>query len=147
MSKVGPAGIAEDFGSPHAVTVIGHSPDSSRVYGRKETRPAAAGIKLGVRAEQCRPAANAVVDTIVLTMDIFPGERPFGSLVTADLVLLRRQLCPPFRISFFPLLIRHGQSLMTGVVSVVTTPLMMSAMRPLAVSTNTTEASSSIERS
>lgn len=114
MSKVGPAGIAEDFGSPHAVAVIGHSPDSIGVYRGKETRPAAAGIKLGIRAEQGRPAADTAVDAIVLAMDIFPGERPFCSLVTADLVLLRRQLCPPFRISFFPLLIRHGQDSASG---------------------------------
>ena len=96
---------ALDFGAADAVAGIVDHFEVFLVDRRVEAGPSAAGFEFGSGAEQLRIAAYAVIRSVIVQIPIFAGERRFGSALTRDLVLFRREL-------FFPLFISlHAFSL------------------------------------
>src|SRR5581483_6095407 len=63
-----------------------------------EARPAGARLELGVGVEQHGAAARAPVRAVVLDVDVLAGERPLGSVLAQDVVLLGAQALAPLRI-------------------------------------------------
>ena len=59
-----------------------------RVQRFPKTRPTGTGVVLGAGAEQWRTAARAGVGALRFVIVILPGERAFGCLLPANLVLL-----------------------------------------------------------
>src|SRR5438876_4021446 len=65
-----------------------------------EARPAGAGLEFGRGIEQQLPAADALVDAVVLGVPVFAGEGALGAFLTRDAELLRRELFTPLRFGF-----------------------------------------------
>src|SRR5437763_416722 len=83
--------------------------------GRREARPAAAGIELGIGFEQRLAAAGADVGAFPVFMLIFAGERPLSRLFAYHGILHRRQFLAPFGFALLDLAWRglgvvHGAS-------------------------------------
>lgn len=68
--------------------------------GLPEARPACARVKFGIRGEQLRATANAVVFAFGVVVPVFVRKRPFCAVFAGDLILLWGQLCLPLRVCF-----------------------------------------------
>src|SRR5436190_7998761 len=85
---------------PHefAIALCGHGIFRHRLV---ETRPAASGFVLCLRAEQRVSAARAFVSARVMRIGILTGKGSLRPLFPKDVILLRGQFLPPFRLSLF----------------------------------------------
>src|SRR5574337_1615449 len=72
---------------------------------RPETGPAGPRVELGLGAEQFIAAANALVDPILFAVVVYTRKRPFSSLLSADIKLLRRKLRLPLLIGLRELVV------------------------------------------
>src|SRR5690606_2942300 len=86
---------AELLDALHAMAEVLHQAQRLLRNRLEVAPPAAAGIVLGVRVEQRRSAAGAVVGARRGAVIVLAGERPLGTLQPADLELAFRQLLAP----------------------------------------------------
>ena len=68
--------------------------------GLKEAGPPAPGVELGFRSKQLLAAAGAAIDARSLGVSVLAGKSPLRALLAHDVILLRRQLLPPFAFRF-----------------------------------------------
>src|SRR5258708_36380043 len=94
---------AQYLGADHAMGHVALLVDMAVDRGRGKTRPAAAGIELGVGFEQRLPAAGAGIGALALLMLVFAGERPLGRLLAQHRILHRRQLAAPLGLALLDL--------------------------------------------
>src|SRR5260221_5204489 len=78
VAQVGVAAAANDLGPHHEMAFIGHERDAVVVERLPETRPAGAGLELGLRVEQRLTAADAGVCACFVVVPVFAAEGPFG---------------------------------------------------------------------
>src|SRR4051812_12574466 len=97
------AGGAEHLGALHAEGRVGLLLDRLRVGRRRERGPAAAGVVLGVRLEELGAATGALVGARLEAVVVLTSERPLGSLLPQNAVLLGAQLGPPLLFGFLDL--------------------------------------------
>src|ERR1700731_89228 len=95
MAEMAVALRTKHLGADHAVADVALLVDMALRCGLRKTRPAAAGIELGVGFEQRLPAAGAGIGARPVLMFVFAGERPFGRLLAQHRVLHRRQFLAP----------------------------------------------------
>src|SRR5688572_32778208 len=98
---MGAAFVAGDFGAPHHEAMVVLGGDVFFRHRRPEARPAGAGVKLGIGAEQLVAAAGAAVHAFVVMVPILAGKSALGALLPADLKLLVGQLLAPLLFGFF----------------------------------------------
>src|SRR5262245_17551607 len=98
MAQVRAAALAVHLGALHEVTVVVLGLDVLRIGGRREARPAAAGVELGLGIEEHVTAAHAAIRAILVVVPVAAGEGALGPLLARDPVLLRRQLLTPLGI-------------------------------------------------
>src|SRR5262249_2522593 len=91
---------ANDPGALHHVATVLMLLDRFGVEAVRVTWPAGAGIKLGVGGEERLSAANTDVSASLMTVPVLSGEGAFGPFFARDVILLGRQLFPPFRVAF-----------------------------------------------
>jgi len=80
---------AQNLGSLHAVTCIGLYLDALILNGIPEARPTRSRLKFFLGMEQVSSAANALEDSIFVSIPVLAGESAFGAAVPGHLVLLR----------------------------------------------------------
>src|SRR5919198_4419541 len=97
---------AQHLGPAHEEAPVLLGLDRALARRLVEGRPAAAGVVLRLGAEELRAAAGAPVDARLEHVVVLAAERPLGSLLPEDAVLLRRQVAPPLRLRL-PHLCRH----------------------------------------
>src|SRR5712691_11036814 len=103
MPEMAVALRAQHFGPDHAVADVALLVDVALQRRLSKTRPAAAGIELGVGFEQRLSAAGAGVGAGPLLMLVFAGERPLGRLLAQHRVLRRRQFLAPLGLALLDL--------------------------------------------
>src|SRR5215211_1757100 len=99
---------AQHLRADHAVGDIALLVDMAVHGRRRKTRPAAAGIELGVGFEQRLAAAGAGIGALAVLVLIFAGERPLGRLLAQHGVLHRRQFLAPLGLALDDLAGRFG---------------------------------------
>src|SRR6266478_2782152 len=103
MPEMAVALRAQHFGPDHAVADVALLVDVALQRRLGKTRPAAAGIELGVGFEQRLSAAGAGVGARRLLVLVFAGERPLGRLLAQHRVLHRRQFLAPLGLALLDL--------------------------------------------
>src|ERR1700681_3337683 len=73
-----------------------------------KTRPAGAALEFRLRREQRQVAAGTGEDALAMLLEQRARSRTLGALLAQDVILLRRQLCAPFRIGLFDLELLRG---------------------------------------
>ena len=96
MAEMAAAIGAQHFCAVHSQAVVVARDDFSLRGDFRKTRPAAAGIKFGVRLEQNLAARRAAIDARLLGVPVFAGERPFRAGLAQDVILFGRQDFAPF---------------------------------------------------
>ena len=115
MPEVGITLSAVDFGAHHPVGQILFGGDRLGTHTVPEAGPTRARIELGLRAEQRRTTADAVVHPRGLVVPVSPGERPLGAAAAGHLELLRRQgLLPLLGAAFDRIGRGHGRRNQSG---------------------------------
>jgi hypothetical protein len=112
VSQMGIALGAADFGAHHAVGRVPVFHDASFFGGLVETRPAGAGVELGIRIKQRSAAANAVIHTRFFRVPVLARKGTLGPSFTSHMILLGRELLFPlsFRLrDFFCRLFSHDE--------------------------------------
>lgn len=94
MPQVRSALGAADFGAMHVKTCVFMERYGVFLYTVPKTRPAGAGIKLGVRGEKRRATRDAMVHAILSHVNVLPGKRRLGPAFATDVELLRGQFLP-----------------------------------------------------
>ena len=89
MAEMPAALGAQHFRALHQVAVVFILSDHGLGSRRVKARPAAAGIKLGVRLEQHLAAARTAIHALVFRIPILPCERALRSFLAQHAVLLR----------------------------------------------------------
>src|SRR4051812_22015612 len=107
VTEMAAAAAAVDFGTQHPKgAVFGLA---ERVLERLiKTRPAGAALEFGVGGEQRQVAAGAGEGALAGLPQQRARPPPPGPVLAQDLVLLRRELRPPFRIGLFDLELLSG---------------------------------------
>ena len=100
MTQVAVADIAQDFGAQHAMRAVGLFAYIVAVDCYKIARPAATGIKLGVRGEQRGATAHAAIDAVFVVIPVASCKWPLGAFLARDIIFFRRKLGFPFGGSF-----------------------------------------------
>ena len=80
MAEMSPAPGAEHFIPHHPTGGIGMGPDIEGGYRGKETGPAGAGVKLGIRQKEVGTAADAGINAVFLESMVFSGKCIFRPL-------------------------------------------------------------------
>src|SRR5439155_1265974 len=75
--------------------------------GLKEARPARAGIKLGVGAEQVEITGDTTIQPRLVIVPILAAERPFGAFLARNPVLLGSETFLPFGVGLDDFLDGH----------------------------------------
>src|ERR1700756_1521100 len=114
MAQMRAAVLALHFDAQHAVRAVGFLGDHFAVDRLEVARPAAAGVELGVRFEQRRAAADAVIDAAVPVVVIAAGEGALGGRVARHLVFDVGELFAPLGVVFL-----HGGGAGVEVVGLV----------------------------
>ena len=110
MPEMGIATGAIDFGAHHSMGQIPFGGDRVGTHTVPEAGPAGARIKLGIRTEQWRSTADAVVHPGGLVVPISPGKSTLGAPATGHLELLRREGLLPLLCAAFDRIGRgHGR--------------------------------------
>lgn len=99
MAKMGAALAASHFGAHHAPAYILVLGDIFRHCRLVETGPAAARIKLCLRAEKFGFAANATISARIMTIPVNAGKGPLGAFFSGDMILLSGELLAPVNIT------------------------------------------------
>src|SRR5215218_3200524 len=109
VSLVGAADGAVYLRAAHEEATVLFGLDIGFVERLPETRPARAGIVLGVRREEGRPAGHTQVDPLLLVVVILTAEGPLCALHPRDAVLLGGELVLPlyFCLLYLPWRISH----------------------------------------
>lgn len=100
VAQVRIAAVADGFDAAHPVAQVLAQADIAFVDHIPEAGPAAEGIVLGLRGEQCLPASRAGIDALGFGVDVLAGEGALGGLLAQDRVLLRAQFPAPFLVRF-----------------------------------------------
>ena len=98
MPQVGTALGTLHLGAPHEQAAVLLFPHILLLDRRPETRPTRSGVVLCPRREERLPTDHAGVDTGLVVVPVFSGERSLGSFVDTDIVLQRRELLPELRL-------------------------------------------------
>src|SRR3989344_4744913 len=98
MTQVRAALGAHDLGATHEEFLVIFFSDVFLVRRLIETRPAGAGVELGVGAEQFGAAAYAAVHTVFMTVVVGAGKGTLGAFLTRDVILLRGELLFPLGV-------------------------------------------------
>src|SRR5260370_24649922 len=104
MAQMRLATGAAHFCPCHSVRAIRMLGDHAFGHRLVKARPAGAGVKLGVLAEQRLSAAHAGVHPPVFGLVIFPSEGRLRSRLAGDLILLGRELLLPLGFGFLDFL-------------------------------------------
>ena len=115
VTKMRVALFALHLGSGHSVGAICLSFDILFVDRRPETRPAGAGIKLCVGAEECIAAAHTPVHPLFVVIPIAAGKGPLRSSLAGNLELFWRQLLFPLLFAEYNLVHGHFPFLLSGI--------------------------------
>src|SRR5258708_37349534 len=81
VAKVPAAPLADDLGALHEEAVVRAQLDVLEVLGLVESRPAGAGLELGLGVEQLRATGGTGVGPIAVIVDVLAGEGPVGALL------------------------------------------------------------------
>ena len=95
VSQVGIAGAAFHFRTRHAIAAVRALGYAAGAYRRVKAGPASTGFELGVRVEQWRATADAVIDSSFFVIPIFSGESGLGAALAGDIELFGRKLRAP----------------------------------------------------
>src|SRR5262249_38360770 len=98
VTQVAVTAGTEDLGSDHAVGVVDFRGHVLLGHGPEETRPASAGVELGVRGEQRQATADAGVDALTFVVQQGAAEGTLRALTAGNADLLGRQLLRPLLI-------------------------------------------------
>src|SRR5438552_18954285 len=98
MPQVGTALGTLPLGPPHEQAAVLLFPHGLLLDRRPETRPTRSGIVLCPRREERLATDHAGVNTGLVVVPVFSGERSLGSFVDTDIVLQRRELLPELRL-------------------------------------------------
>ena len=107
MTQMGIAAGTLDLDPMHAVAEVVEAANGGVTDRLKVARPATAGIELGIRIEQRRITAGAVIDARCLGLVVLARERALGRAEPADLELLVGELFTPGLERFFKLVHRY----------------------------------------
>src|SRR5467141_4794409 len=107
MTEMAAAAAAVNFGPQHPKGAV-FGPADGIVERLIKTRPAGAALEFRLRGEQRQVAAGAGEDALAMLLEQRARSRTLGALLAQDLILLRRQLRPPFRIGLFDLELLRG---------------------------------------
>src|SRR3954454_17789827 len=99
---------AQHLGAHHAVADVALLVDMAVIRRPGKTRPAAAGIELGVGLEQRLAAAGASIGALAVLMLVFAGERTLGRLLAQYGILHRRQFLAPLGFALLDFVGRLG---------------------------------------
>ena len=113
MPQVRFTGGAQHLGAPHAEGLVRYAVDVPFGERPREAGPAGARIVFVAGVEERGAAAGAAVHAVAVMIGVLAGERRLRSFLAGDVVLLRRQLRPPFAIGLRDLA-RHGSSIDWG---------------------------------
>lgn len=100
MAEMGITVLTTNLGPIHAMTVISMMGYGIDIDKGIKAGPAATGIKLGFRFEKGRTTTDTGVGTVILLVDIGPGERRFGASLAGYIELLFSQLLSPLSFGF-----------------------------------------------
>jgi hypothetical protein len=100
VAEVAAAMRAQHLRAVHPQTVIVAQNDFFLRGQIIKTRPAAAGVELGVRSKNDFPARRAAVNPRFPGVPILAGERPLRVGLAQHTILFRRQFLAPFRVGF-----------------------------------------------
>ena len=98
VAQVRIAAVTGRFDAAHAMAQVLAQADIAFVDHVPKAGPAAEGIVLGIRGEQCLPASRAGIDALRFGVDVFAGEGTLGRLLPQDRVLFWAELLTPFGI-------------------------------------------------
>src|SRR5487761_1151363 len=99
VAEVAAAAPADDLGADHPMAGIGAQLHRLQVGGLVEARPAGARVELGVRSEELRAAAGAVVRARLMALPVPSAERRLGAPLAEDGVPPGAEPLPPFGIA------------------------------------------------
>src|SRR5712671_682957 len=102
VTEMAAAAAAVNFGPQHPESPIFGLADGV-LQRLVKTRPAGTALEFRLRGEQRQVAAGTGEDALAVLLEQRARSRPLGALLAQDLILLRRQLRPPFRIGLFDL--------------------------------------------
>lgn len=91
MSEVGSTSCAGDLGAHHAVGGVACGGNSVGSDGGGETGPPGSGVELRVGVEEVLAADHTAVPPRVVAVPVAAGERPLGTGLLGDVVLLGGQ--------------------------------------------------------
>src|SRR5215471_8683482 len=107
MAEMAAAATAMHFRASYAVGAVFRRADG--VFERLvEARPAGPAFELGLGGEQRQVAAGAGKGALAVLLQQRARSRPLGALPAQDLILLRRELGPPFGVRLFDLELLGG---------------------------------------
>src|SRR5215468_3584502 len=102
VAEMAAAAAAMHFRAPDAVGAVFRRADG--VFERLvEARPPRTAFELGLGREQRQIAAGAGKNAFAVLLQQWARARPLGALSAQDLILLRRELGPPFRVRLLDL--------------------------------------------
>ena len=113
VAEVRVAPGAVDFRAPHEEGVVLARADVVR-DGCMKTRPAGAGLELGVRVEQLQVTGDAAINTRLVVVQVLAGEGAFGAVLAGNAILLRREELLPFGVGPGDFLNRHIRGCVLG---------------------------------
>src|SRR5579859_3822220 len=115
MPQVGTAGSALRFGTAHAMTLVLPQAHCTADQRLEIAGPAGAGIVLGLRGKQLRPAGDAYVGPCVLVPIPLAAERRLGGRTTAYGVLLGGQFGAPLLVGLARIVRTHTEPFLLDV--------------------------------
>lgn len=98
VTEVSIAFSTKDFGADHVVGAVGLEPDAVAGDRFVERWPAGAAVELGVGGEEVEVAADAVIGSGALLVEVDATECGLGAFGAKNLVLLLGQLLLPFGV-------------------------------------------------
>src|SRR5438309_11069082 len=111
MAQMAAAARAQHLGPHHAVGPVARLVDGV-LLRREERGPAAAGVVLGLGAEELRAAPGAAVRSRIEAVVVLAGEGALRPLLPQDAVLVGRERGAPLRVGSHDL--RHQLSVTAG---------------------------------
>lgn len=99
MAKVRVAGLASHFGAHHSIRAIFDESNGAAIGWLPERWPAAARMKLFIRAEEFGATGSAGVDAFGLGIGVLANKCRFGACFTQDMKLLRSENLSPLVVA------------------------------------------------
>ena len=115
VTEVRIALFAKHFHACHSIAPVRLYADV--LFGNRlpETRPSSSGFEFRLGAEQRVPATNAPVDSFLVQLVVFTGERRLRPLSSSDLKLLGCEQLLPFFLCFYHFLRHDDPFLLSGI--------------------------------